>query len=115
MSSTVHIYNKKTGDARLIYRATLSDFLATDEWTTSKPKDAKPAPELKKSLLPTAGREQNRPRSEEVKAELQVQAVAREEAEKVEPESVTKKAPRRRKPVESEDATPSSVEEESES
>lgn len=110
MSPTVTIYRKDSGEARLIYRATLTDFLDTGEWTVEKPTHSAPAPELKKALLPTAGREANRPHSSEIKADLELQAVAREEkgAEAFKPD--TKRAPRRRE-TKIEDAGPSSIEE----
>lgn len=113
MSPTVTIYRKDSGEARLIYRATLTDFLDTGEWTVEKPGNAKPAPELKKSLLPTAGREANRPASSEVKADLELQAVAREEEKEAPaPKPDTKRAPRRRSSeTKLEDASPSSIEE----
>ena len=112
MSPTVTIYDKETGEARLIYRATLTDFLDTGKWTIEKPEGgSKPAPELKKALLPTAGREANRPASEEVKADVELKAIAKEEEEKApESEASKKRAPRLRA-AKTEDATPSSVEE----
>lgn len=97
MSPLVTIYHKETGEARRIYRATLVDFLQTEEWTVEKPAGALPSPELKKSLLPTAGRESSRPHVEEVKADLEVKAVAAEaEEEVVERPAASKRAPRRR-------------------
>jgi hypothetical protein len=108
MSPTVTIYEKATGDARLIYRATLTDFLETGDWTVEKPSGSKPSPELKKSLLPTAGRVANRPSSEEVKADVELKHEAREAGEEiVEAPGSAKRAPRRRK---ADDATPSSLE-----
>lgn len=113
MSPTVTIYRKDSGEARLIYRATLTDFLDTGEWTVEKPAHSTPAPELKKALLPTAGREANRPHSSEIKADLELQAVAREEEREVESfKPDTKRAPRRRSSEsKTEDASPSSIEE----
>ena len=104
--STVTIYHRETGVGRLVYRATLSEFLEQGDYTLEKPEHARPAEELKKSLLPTAGREANRPASEEIKAELEVKAVEKEEEEK-KAEAAPKRAPRRRK---TEDASPSSIE-----
>ena len=97
MSPLVTIYHKETGEARRIYRATLVDFLQTEEWSVEKPEGARPAPELTKSLLPTAGRESSRPASEEVKADVKVkQAAAEAEEELVERPAASKRAPRRR-------------------
>ena len=108
MSPTVTIYQKATGEARLIYRATLTDFLETGKWTVEKPSNSKPAPELKKSLLPTAGRVANRPSSAEVKADIELKHEAREaDKEVVEAPGSAKRAPRRRK---TEDSSPSSLE-----
>lgn len=97
MSPTVLIYRKDSGESRLIYRATLTDFLDTGEWTIEKPSNATPAPELKKSLLPTAGREANRPASEEVKADVSIKTEAKLQEEEA-PEAIasSKRAPRRR-------------------
>ena len=107
MSPTLTIYHKASGEGRLVYRATLTEFLATEEWTLEKPEGSRPALELAKALLPTAGREVNRPASEEIKAELEVKAVEKEEEEKI-AEAAPKRAPRRRK---TEDASPSSIDE----
>lgn len=97
MSPLVTIYRKETGEARRIYRATLVDFINTGEWTVEKPAGALPSPELKKSLLPTAGRESSRPHVEEVKADLEVKAAAAEAGEEVvERPAASKRAPRRR-------------------
>jgi hypothetical protein len=108
MSPTVTIYNRETGEARLVYRATLADFLATDGWTIEKPADSGPAQELKKALLPTAGREANRPASQEIKVELEIKAAEEQEKEETF-ESAPKRAPRRR--ISKEDGSPSSLEE----
>jgi len=107
MSPTVTIYHKETGEARRIYRATLSEFLETGRWTVQRPAgEVSPAPELKKSLLPTAGREANRPASEEVKADVEVKAVAAEKEEKVEERpAAAKRAPRRREEKKTEEKT----------
>ena len=97
MSPLVTVYHKSTGEARRIYRATLVDWINTGLWTVEKPEGAKPSAGLKKSLLPTAGREASRPASEEVKADIEVKAAAAE-AEEVAPErpAAAKRAPRRR-------------------
>ncbi len=100
MSPLVTIYHKETGEARRIYRCTLTDFLDSGEWTVERPEGGvAPAPELKKALLPTAGREVNRPASNEVKADVELKSVAAEKEEKVEERpAAAKRAPRRRDP-----------------
>ncbi|MGA0983547.1 MAG: hypothetical protein ACO3ST_02495 [Burkholderiaceae bacterium] len=60
MASTyLTVYHKETGEPALTYAATVKEWLAAG-YTTTPPKDAKPAPEASRSKLPTAGREANR-------------------------------------------------------
>ena len=99
MTPHVTLYNIKTGEAVRVYRATVRDFLATGEWQIEKPAHAVASPDLHKHQLPTAGREANRPASEEVKASVAIEEVRAEEEsakEEKEPAAAPKRAPRRR-------------------
>ena len=58
MSTQVFLYHKKTGEVVQTYPASVEDWLATGEYQTEPPKNAKPAVIPEK--LPTAGREANR-------------------------------------------------------
>lgn len=59
-SPYVLVYNKETGVAQKIYRATLAEFLADGRYTLEAPTNAKADPALNRSQLPTAGREATR-------------------------------------------------------
>ena len=59
-SPYVLVYNKETGVAQKIYRATLAEFLADGRYTLEAPSNAKADPALNRSQLPTAGREATR-------------------------------------------------------
>ena len=58
MATQVLIYNKKTGEVFQTYPASVKGWLATGEYQTEPPKNAKSARPPEK--LPTAGREANR-------------------------------------------------------
>lgn len=61
MATTYYtVYSKKDGTPHFTYAASVQEWLATGEYTLEAPKEAKPAPELAQSKLPTAGREANR-------------------------------------------------------
>lgn len=60
MSPYVVIYEIATGIGRKIYRASIQEFLATGKYTLKKPADAKPGPDMRRSSLPSAGREATR-------------------------------------------------------
>lgn len=102
MKPYVTVYHKETGAATRIYRATLSEFIATGNYTTDAPGAPKRTPEERKAAMPTAGRQIARePISEEFKAEH-----PEEPATPVKPakeEAPTRKPPRRRAPAAIED------------
>lgn len=99
-STYVVVYNKETGEGTKIYRATLSEFLATGNYTTQAPGNAHPSPALAKDGLPSAGREATRDVPAEAFAGVEVPApAAKEEQEEAKPEAKkapAKPAPRRR-------------------
>ena len=99
-STYVVVYNKKTGEGTKIYRATLSEFLATGDYTTQAPDNARPSPARAKEGLPSAGREATRDIPAEAFPGVELPEPAEEEAEEdVKPEvkkAPAKPAPKRR-------------------